>query len=196
MIKTSRYYENLMPVFLKKMIDPDSFRIKSFVKAAIQATTAGDRILDAGAGECRNRELIENQTYIALDAACGDQSWNYSGLDAIANLEKVPFKPNSFDLVICTQVLEHVREPQIVLNEFFRIAKEGGSIYISAPQGWGVHQAPYDFFRYTHESIEKIFTENIKKNRLSYKRSHNHCLRFSWRDRLVRYLPNYNRKQF
>jgi SAM-dependent methyltransferase len=160
MIKTSRYYENMIPAFLKKMIDPDSFRIKCFVKAAIQATTAGDRILDAGAGECRNRELIENQTYIALDAACGDQSWNYSGLDAIANLEKVPFKPNSFDVVICTQVLEHVREPQIVLNEFFRIAKEGGSIYISAPQGWGVHQAPYDFFRYTHFGLRYLLEKS------------------------------------
>lgn len=156
MFKISSYYEILIPDFLKKMLDPDSFRIKRFVKSAIQATTAGDRILDAGAGECRNRELIENQTYIALDAACGDQSWNYSGLDAIANLEKVPFKPNSFDLVICTQVLEHVREPQIVLNEFFRITKEGGSICISAPQGWGVHQAPYDFFRYTHFGLRHL----------------------------------------
>ena len=160
MIKTSRYYEKMIPAFLKKMIDPDSFRIKCFVKAAIQATTTGDRILDAGAGECRNRELIENQTYIALDAACGDQSWNYSGLDAIANLEKVPFKPNSFDVVICTQVLEHVREPQLVLNEFFRIAKEGGSIYISAPQGWGVHQAPYDFFRYTHFGLRYLLEKS------------------------------------
>ena len=160
MIKTSRYYENMIPAFLKKMIDPDSFRIKCFVKAAIQATATGGRILDAGAGECRNRELIENHTYIALDAACGDQSWNYSGLDAIADLEKVPFKPNSFDLVICTQVLEHVREPQIVLNEFFRIAKEGGSIYISAPQGWGVHQAPYDFFRYTDFGLRYLLEKS------------------------------------
>lgn len=156
MFKPSNYYNKLVPDFLKKLIDPDSITIHNFVQLEIQKTNAGSRILDAGAGECRNRDLIKHQTYIAIDAACGDQFWNYSGLDVIADLEKAPFKPNSFDLVICTQVLEHVREPQIVLNEFFRIAKAGGSICISAPQGWGVHQAPYDFYRYTHFGLRYL----------------------------------------
>lgn len=156
MFKTSVYYDKLVPVFLKKLIDPDSIRIQQFVLSEIQKTSAGDQILDAGAGECRNRDCIKNQTYIALDAACGDQSWDYSGLDVIANLEKTPFKPDSFDLVICTQVLEHVNEPQIVLNEFFRIANAGGTICITAPQGWGVHQAPFDFFRYTHFGLRHL----------------------------------------
>lgn len=160
MFETSSYYEKLIPAFLKKLIDPDSFRIQDFVKSAVRETTAEGRILDAGAGECRNRSLIENQTYIALDAACGDQSWNYADLDVIANLEKVPFKPNSFDLVICTQVLEHVQEPQIVLNEFFRIIKGGGTLCISAPQGWGVHQAPNDFFRYTHFGLRHLLEKS------------------------------------
>jgi SAM-dependent methyltransferase len=160
MFKTSRYYEKLIPAFLKKLIDPDSFRIQRFVKSAILETTTGDRILDAGAGECQNRALIENQIYIALDAAWGDQSWDYSDLDVIASLEKTPFKPDSFDLLICTQVMEHVNEPQVVLNEFFRIAKGGGTICISAPQGWGVHQAPYDFFRYTHFGLRHLLEKS------------------------------------
>lgn len=153
-------YQKLVPGFLKKIIDPDSIRIQNFVLSAINQTKAAGRILDAGAGECRNRSFIENQLYIAIDRACGDQAWNYSKLDAVADLEKVPFQSNIFDLVICTQVLEHVMEPQLVLNELFRTIKAGGSICLTAPQGWGVHQAPFDYFRYTHFGLRHLMEKS------------------------------------
>jgi SAM-dependent methyltransferase len=150
------YYQKMVPGFLKRIIDPDSIRIQNFVFSKIGQTTAASRILDAGAGECRNRRFIENQMYIAIDAACGDHAWNYSNLDAIADLERTPFQSGTFDLVICTQVLEHVNEPQLVLNELFRTTKAGGTICLTAPQGWGVHQAPFDFFRYTHFGLRHL----------------------------------------
>lgn len=159
MRKLSGHYHKLTPIFVKRWIDPDAFRIRDFVASAISETPAGSRILDAGAGESRNRAMITHQTYIAVDAACGDPAWNYGDLDVIADLEQTPFGTDSFDLVICTQVLEHVREPQQVLKELLRVNKSGGALCLSAPQGWGVHQPPFDFFRYTHFGL-KYLLEN------------------------------------
>lgn len=156
MNKISYIYHRLAPNFVKKCINPDSFLIQNFIVSEIQKTGWGDKILDAGAGESRYRKFTTNQMYIAFDAACGDASWDYSKLDVIANLENTPFRRDIFDLVICTQVLEHVKEPQITLQELFRVAKAGGAICISAPQGWGVHQAPFDFFRYTHFGLRYL----------------------------------------
>lgn len=156
MLKISGYYHKLTPNFVKRWIDPDTFRIRDFVLSAIRTTTAGSRILDAGAGESRNRNLITHQTYIAVDAACGDPAWDYGDLDVVADLEQTPFGTNSFDLVICTQVLEHVRDPLRVLKELCRVSKAGGALCLSAPQGWGVHQPPFDFYRYTHFGLRHL----------------------------------------
>jgi SAM-dependent methyltransferase len=156
MFNLSGYYHKLVPPFLKRLIDPDSFRIQQFVGSSIKQSDRNCLILDAGAGESRNRRFITDQKYIAMDAGCGDPSWDYSNLDVIADLEGIPFKTNSFGLVICTQVLEHVKEPLIVLKELWRVTKAGGALYISAPQGWGVHQAPFDYFRYTHFGLHHL----------------------------------------
>jgi len=149
-------YQNMVPVFLKKLIDPETIRVQAFARSTLNQTRPFDRVLDAGAGECRNRQYIENRRYVAIDAAIGDNTWNYNNLDAIAGLEDIPFQADLFDLVLCTQVLEHVREPQLVLEELFRVIKPGGRLCLTAPQGWGVHQAPFDFFRYTNYGLEHL----------------------------------------
>ena len=70
-------------------------------------------------------------------------------MDILGDLASLPIKEGIFDTVVCTQVLEHVREPKEVLCELCRVLKTGGKLYLSAPQGWGVHQAPHDYFRFT-----------------------------------------------
>jgi SAM-dependent methyltransferase len=160
MFKPTDIYQQIVPDFLKRLIDPDSKRIQDFVLKQINRTNGGNHILDAGAGECRVREFIGNQHYVAIDAGCGDHTWNYSALDAIGDLEHGPIQEKLYDLVMGTQGLEHVKEPQLVLNELFRITKTGGRICISAPQGWGVHQAPFDFFRYTNFGLQHLIEKS------------------------------------
>lgn len=48
-----------------------------------------------------------------------------------AYAEELPFKSASMDLVFTSQVLEHVREPEVVLKEIYRILKPGGQCYLS-----------------------------------------------------------------
>ena len=68
---------------------------------------------------------------------------------------------NSFDVVLCTEVLEHVPEPIAVVHELGRILKPGGKLILTAPLGSGLHQEPYHFYGgYTPHWYQKFLTES------------------------------------
>lgn len=146
---------DLVPSFLQRRINPLEASIHDLVAAAA-AGAAGGRVLDAGAGESRFRELFAASTYVALDRAVGDADWDYGGLDVIADLKGLPAGDSSFDLVINIQVLEHVRRPRAVIEELARVLRPGGQLVLTAPQGWGEHQQPHDYYRFTRWALQSL----------------------------------------
>ncbi len=102
--------------------------------------------------------LIHAKKYIGID-------WSNSlhGLqaDIVANLNKLlPIENEVADIVVSFQVLEHLSEPQTMLNEAFRILKPKGIIFISVPFQWHIHEAPYDYFRYTRYGLEYLLSKS------------------------------------
>jgi SAM-dependent methyltransferase len=78
--------------------------------------------------------------------------------DVIADLNKpLPIDSEKADTIISLSVMEHLREPQTFLNESYRILKKGGAIILQVPFMWHVHEAPYDFFRYTRFGLQYMF---------------------------------------
>ncbi len=114
----------------------------------------GTRILDIGAGQCRYRPLFRHCQYQAQDFAAYEgtgsgslrESWSYSQLDYVCDAAAIPVEDGSFDAILCTEVLEHVPEPILVLKEIGRILRLGGHAFITAPLGSGLHQQPYHFY--------------------------------------------------
>ena len=149
MVKLQDLFHKSCPDFIKRLIDPLTYNIDQFVISSVSELGPDKLLLDAGAGESRFKTRLKNVRYIAIDTAWGDPRWDYSKIDVVGSVDRLPFDSNVFDTIICTQVLEHVKKPQLVLNELFRVLKPGGVVCISAPQGWGVHQAPHDYFRFT-----------------------------------------------
>jgi len=50
--------------------------------------------------------------------------------------EKLPFNDNSFDMILCTEVLEHlIQDPSFMLSELNRVLKEGGLLVLTTPNG-------------------------------------------------------------
>src|SRR5262249_7069521 len=68
-----------------------------------------------------------------------------------------PFAAQSFDTVICVQVLEHTPNPQAVLNEMARVVKKDGIVVVSVPFSFRLHEEPNDFFRYTSHGLRSMF---------------------------------------
>lgn len=145
-----------LPVWLQRRLYPVDAAVRDWVGEAARSVRDGDRVLDAGAGEGRFRDRFQHCRYVALDAAVGDRTWDYSRLDVLARLESLPFRRGSFDLVVNTQVLEHVRDPQTVLRELARVLKPGGRLFLTAPQGWPEHQVPHDYFRFTRFALRHL----------------------------------------
>lgn len=56
------------------------------------------------------------------------------------NQEKIPFDSRSFDLVVCSHVIEHIVDPIVFFQECMRICKPGGYIYIEAPSERSIYQ--------------------------------------------------------
>ncbi|HZX35466.1 MAG TPA: class I SAM-dependent methyltransferase [Thermodesulfobacteriota bacterium] len=148
-----------LPLFLRRRLDFGRMCIDDFVSAISAELPSGVRLLDAGAGECWYKEKFSHLKYYAADFGKGKDSWDYTNLDVAANLLELPFKSGSFDAALATQVLEHINRPAEFLKELNRILKPGGHLYLTAPQGFKEHQAPYDFFRYTSYGLRFLFEE-------------------------------------
>ena len=78
--------------------------------------------------------------------------------DIIADLNApLPIKDRVADTVVSFSVMEHLREPQNMLNEAFRILKPDGRMILQVPFMWWVHEAPYDYYRYTRYGLKYMF---------------------------------------
>ena len=100
--------------------------------------------------------MFHAQRYIGVDLAVGDSEWNYGDLDAIANLDALPFSDSTFEACINIVTLEHVPEPSAVVNELSRVLRSGASVLLVIPHEWEEHQQPHDFFRYTRFGLEHL----------------------------------------
>ncbi len=112
-------------------------------------------VLDAGAGDSRYRPLFAGRFYVGVDAAVGKRL-EYGTLDALSNLEALPFRDETFDAALCMNVLEHVRRPDICLSEIYRVLKPGGVVYLMVPLFAREHQLPHDYYRYTSYGIDYL----------------------------------------
>jgi SAM-dependent methyltransferase len=85
-------------------------------------------------------------------------SFHNTKADIVADLnEKLPIEDAVADTVISLSVMEHLREPQVMLCEANRILKPGGTMILQVPWQWWVHEAPFDFFRYTPYGLKYLF---------------------------------------
>ena len=134
--------------------------ILNFVKKESKKISAGSHILDAGAGELRYKKYFSHCDYVSQDLCVGDKVWYFDEIDIKSNIYNIPVENQSFDYILCTQVIEHLEFPDLAFKEFNRILKRGGKLLLTAPLGQGEHQIPYDFFRFTRYALNSLGKRN------------------------------------
>ncbi len=78
-------------------------------------------------------------------------------LDFTANLsEIIPLADSSFDTVVLTDVLEHIPEPSKLIGEIARILTPAGKLIAAVPFFYGLHEEPFDFYRYTEHALRRL----------------------------------------
>jgi SAM-dependent methyltransferase len=130
--------------------------IEDAVAAFALALEPGARVLDAGAGEGQYARHFERQRYCGVDLAVGDRAWDYSRLDALADLARLPFRDAVFAAALNIVTIEHLPDPGRALREIARTLVPGGALLVAAPHEWEVHQAPHDYFRYTCHGLRHL----------------------------------------
>jgi SAM-dependent methyltransferase len=120
-------------------------RLREFAReAAAQGRDKSFRVLDAGAGRAPYRKLFDHVHYETCDITDETGTQDY-----VCDIADLPMPDGTYDLVFCSQTLEHVENPQKVMSELARVAKPGGQLWFSAPLFYHEHNTPYDYFRYT-----------------------------------------------
>jgi SAM-dependent methyltransferase len=119
----------------------------------------GRRVLEVGSHDPNAvvRSIVEPLQpgeYIGVDVAAGD------GVDMVCPAERLldQFGAASFDLVVCTEVLEHVRDWRLVVRNVKGVLRDGGLLVATTrSRGFEFHGYPLDFWRYQREDIQAIF---------------------------------------
>ncbi len=112
-------------------------------------------IINLGSGPAilKNRQDIINIDIFA-----------FNQVDLVADAFHLPIKDLSVDVIINTAMLEHVSDPQNIVNEIHRILKKDGDFFCYLPFIVPFHAAPDDFHRWTYEGARHCFRQFNKVN--------------------------------
>lgn len=174
---------------------------EAWLKERLSVVPSGSKILDAGAGTTRYRKFCEHLEYVSQDfgqydgtgdgAGLQTGSFDQSKLDIVSDILDIPVDTDSFDAVMCIEVLEHVPAPVEALRELSRVLKPGGTLLVTAPVCSLTHYAPYFF----QTGYSKYFYEhwlgefNFKIEEITPNGSY-----FSWLAQELRRLPQISKE--
>lgn len=148
--KSDRHYLSLAP-------------LSAALRAEIGRTLGGRtglRVLDVGCGNKPYLPFLAAHagTYLGVDAVDGPR------VNRVGVAENLPFGDGEFDVVICTQVLEHVDDPAQALAEIYRVLAPGGVVFLSTHGVFIYHPDPptsdRDYWRWTHSGLLRIFRQS------------------------------------
>lgn len=118
-------------------------------------------VLDVGCGEMPFRGLLPAGVgYTAVDVPRADE-FGMRRHSEIVKFDgvRLPFADESFDHVLCIEVLEHAEDPSALVAEMHRVLRPGGTLLGTVPFSARVHHAPYDFHRFTRFGLAKLFAD-------------------------------------
>lgn len=114
----------------------------------------GGDVIDYGCADVPYRHFFEpDVNYVAADLA-----GNPSATLALNGDGSIPVASATFDVVMSTQVLEHVADPQLYLLEAHRVLRPGGEILLSTHGVFVYHPDPVDYWRWTGAGLQRALT--------------------------------------
>jgi SAM-dependent methyltransferase len=154
--------EKIISNYVKKLIKDKHLTEKEF------------KILNVGCGPGRSSQYLSKfgqVTSIEYDKECCEFASEKTGLEIInGSITQLPFSDKSFDLVCAFDVIEHVEDDQLAVNEMKRVVKEDGVIFITVPAFmslWSHHDViNHHFRRYKIKEIERLFEKQKEGNKI------------------------------
>lgn len=168
----------------------------AWLEKTLRKLPEGIKILDAGAGEQQYKEFCSHLDYTSQDfceytgegdrAALQTGTFDTSQIDIVSDITSIPLPDESFDAILCTEVIEHVPDPIKAIDELKRLLKKGGTLILTAPFISLTHYAPYHFFTgfnryfYTQHFKESFEIIELTPNGTYYDLIAQEVRRISW----------------
>ena len=136
----------------------------AFVERALTSDdVTGKSVIEVGSydvnGSTRQSiEALQPVSYIGVDVSSGP------GVDFVCDAAHLldNFKPASFDVVVSTEMVEHVRDWRTAFTNMKRLCAPGGVVLVTTRSpGFYYHAYPHDFWRYEQSDMRLIFAENV-----------------------------------
>lgn len=146
--------------FLRCVVDLQLATIARYLRPALKDLRG--TVLDVGAGQSPWRGwLPSSATYQGIDIAyAADFGMQPKAKDVIYYPgEKMPLADNSYDAVLCIEVLEHTQDPRLLLSEIIRVMKGDAILLMTVPWSARRHHIPHDYRRYTREGLALVLAQ-------------------------------------
>ena len=121
----------------------------------VRTIPSGSRVLNIGAGG-EVMDVIKSSVAPGVIIVSSDFDPERKP-DIVDDITATKLDPSSFDYLICAEVIEHVVDPYAAAENIRHILKDKGKAFVSGPMLFPLHDAPYDFFRYTEFGFRKLF---------------------------------------
>ena len=131
--------------------------VDRFFLAQVPKLPDRTRLLDLGGQKTRKRGAFNIEDY-DLDVVYTNISAK-KGTDIIADAHALPFTNGTFETAVCAELLEHVYQPQQVLQETYRVLRPKGVLLATVPFLFHIHADPHDYGRYTHHYWNAVLSE-------------------------------------
>jgi len=97
------------------------------------------------------------ERYESLDVSePSDRSARAGRTDHVADLQDTQLPDAQYDTIFCTQVLQHLPEPERAIREMARVLKPGGKVIVSVPHLVWLHNEPHDYWRLTNHGLRHL----------------------------------------
>lgn len=175
-----RYYSNEYE--LTEFFSPITAKRYEEILDRFEPLRKTNRLLDVGSGSAFFAEIALKRGWEVYGTELTDATISLAekkGLNmSKGRLEDVQFEANSFDLVVCIEVIEHISFPQSFTSEIHRVLRSGGAVYISTPNfdsllrrklkgQYDVINYPNHLSYFTAKTLNSLFTSNgFKKESL------------------------------
>ena len=145
-------------LFPEIIMNNHTYKLEKFIKDIVfnYDNDKEGKILDAGAGECPHKKYFRNLKYYSQDIKNNSKN----EIDYISDITSIPVNSRSFDYILCSQVMEHIKTPHKAFREFGRILKKNGILFLSTHMAYEEHMIPHDYFRYTRYGLEYLAESN------------------------------------
>ena len=161
------FYKSIFPIRITGYVGEV---YKDEVIAFAKSLRPQSMVLDARAGDMPWKGVFADCNYKSADICYEENKLDVSNLDYVVDIEDMKEIPSdTFDAILCTFVLEHVKHPALVIKEFHRIMKKGGRLLLVTHPAFEDHQQPNNFFYFTQYGIRLLFDEaGLKTKRINY----------------------------